>query len=267
VDTFLVTVYCLIDDVYRRYAGPVRAHLPGRPGELSDSEVLTLAVLAQWEPHGSERQFIAWAATHWRAYFPRLLSQSAFNRRARQLYGVLAQLSGWIRTAVDTQMDCPRVYEIIDGVPVPLMRRCRGSRHRSFGIEADFRSRRQRSGAVLRRQTPGRGGSGRVCEWLGRRTGQYRGALAGRSLVHLASAARCASTVGRNTGRRASSNSPPWRPPPGPARTRAWAAECWPVVRWTDAGRSRLSGCGLAATLASRLGSRGAAQERFRRRS
>jgi hypothetical protein len=138
VDTFLVTVYCLIDDLYRRYAGPVRAHLPGRPGELSDSEVLTLAVLAQWQPRGSERQFIAWAATHWRAYFPRLLSQSAFNRRARQLYGVLAQLSGWIRTAVEDHVDGPSVYEIIDGVPVPLMRRCRGSGHRSFGSEADF---------------------------------------------------------------------------------------------------------------------------------
>jgi hypothetical protein len=138
VDTFLVTVYCLIDDLYRRYAGPVRAHLPGRPGELSDSEVLTLAVLAQWQPRGSERQFIAWAAKHWRAYFPRLLSQSAFNRRARQLYGVLAQLSGWIRTAVANQMDCPSAYQIMDGVPVPLMRRCRGHRHRSFGIEADF---------------------------------------------------------------------------------------------------------------------------------
>jgi hypothetical protein len=137
VDTFLVTVYCVIDDLYRRHAGAMRAHLPGRPGELSDSEVLTLTILAQWQPAGSERQFIAWAATHWRAYFPRLLSQSAFNRRARQLYGVLARLSGWIRSAVEEYLDCPRVYEIIDGVPVPLMRRCRGSRHRSFGVEAD----------------------------------------------------------------------------------------------------------------------------------
>lgn len=138
MDTFLVTVYCLIDDLYRRYAGPVRAHLPGRPGELSDSEVLTLTVLAQWQPSGSERQFIAWAAKHWRGYFPRLLTQSAFNRRARQLYGVLAHLSDWIRTAVEDQVDGPSAYEIIDGVPVPLMRRCRGSRHRSFGVEADF---------------------------------------------------------------------------------------------------------------------------------
>lgn len=138
MDTFLVTVYCLIDDLYREHAGPIRAHLPGRPGELSDSEVLTLAVLAQWQPSGSERQFIAWAAKHWRAYFPRLVSQSAFNRRARQLYGVLARLSGWIRAAVDNELDGRSAYEIMDGVPVPLMRRCRGRRHRCFGTEADF---------------------------------------------------------------------------------------------------------------------------------
>jgi hypothetical protein len=138
VDTFLVTVYCLIDDLYRQHAGPVRAHLPGRPGELSDSEVLTLAVLCQWQPSGSERQFVAWAAKHWRTYFPRLVSQSAFNRRARQLYGVLAGLSDWIRQAVERQLDGSSAYQVIDGVPVPLMRRCRGRRQRCFGSEADF---------------------------------------------------------------------------------------------------------------------------------
>ena len=57
VDTFLVTVYCLIDDLYRRYAGPVRAHLPGRPGELSDSEVLTLEVMRELEGETRERRW------------------------------------------------------------------------------------------------------------------------------------------------------------------------------------------------------------------
>ena len=138
MDTFLVTVYCLIDDLYRQHAAPVRAHLPGRPGELSDSEVLTLTLLAQWQASGSERQFVAWAAKHWRSYFPRLLTQSAFNRRARQLYGVLAQLGHWIRTAVEAQIGLVSVYEVMDGVPVPLMRRCRGHSRRCFGTEADF---------------------------------------------------------------------------------------------------------------------------------
>jgi len=138
VDTFLVTVYCLIDDLYREHAAPVRAHCPGRPGELSDSEVLTLAVLCQWQPAGSERRFIAWAARHWRSYFPRLLSQSAFNRRARQLSGVLARLAEWIRLRIEPDLDAAPVYEAIDGVPVPLMRRARGTRHRCFGVEADI---------------------------------------------------------------------------------------------------------------------------------
>ena len=138
VDTFLTTVYCLVDDVYRQHVAPVRAHLPGRPGELSDSEVLTLTLLCQWQSARSERQFVAWAAAHWRAYFPRLLSQSAFNRRARQLYGVLARLSDWIRQAVETQLGQVSVHEVVDGVAVPLMRRCRGRRHHCFGVEADF---------------------------------------------------------------------------------------------------------------------------------
>jgi hypothetical protein len=105
---------------------------------LSDSEVLTLMLLCQWQSSRSERQFVAWAADHWQAYFPRLLSQSAFNRRARQLYGVLARLGDWIRQGVVAQLDQMSAYEVVDGVPVPLMRRCRGSRHRSFGVEADF---------------------------------------------------------------------------------------------------------------------------------
>ena len=138
VDTFLTTVYCLIDDLYREHAAPIRAHLPGRRGALSDSEVLTLMVVCQWQPSGSERQFVAWAATHWRSYFPRLLSQSAFNRRARQLYGALAQLSGWIRDAIEAELGHVSAYEIMDGVSVPLMRRCRGDRRRCFGAEADF---------------------------------------------------------------------------------------------------------------------------------
>ena len=134
VDTFLVTVYCLIDDLYRDYAAPLRAHLPGRPGELSDSEVLTLAVLCQWQAAGSERRFLAWAATHWRAYFPQLLSQSAFNRRARQLCGVLASMAEWIRQRIELELDAAPVYEVLDGLPVPLMRRARGNHARLVSV-------------------------------------------------------------------------------------------------------------------------------------
>ena len=75
--TFLATVYCTIDELYVARYGP---HKPVRRGvapQASDSEVLTLLVLAHWQSERSEDAFIAYVAQHWRPYFPRVLSQSA----------------------------------------------------------------------------------------------------------------------------------------------------------------------------------------------
>lgn len=135
LDTFLTAVYVLMDDLYRAEALP---HLPPRPGArpgLSDSEVLTLAVLAQWQAANSERAFVAFVNQHWQAYFPQRLTQSAFNRRVRQLGQVLAFLGPRVRQQLSALLG-PSAFEVLDGVPVPLMRRCRGNAHRLFGTEA-----------------------------------------------------------------------------------------------------------------------------------
>lgn len=129
LDTFLVAVYTLIDDLYRATCA---AHKPRRRGArpaMSDSEVLTLLVCGQWQRR-SEHDLVRHAATHWRAYFPRLLSQSAFNRRARDLAGVLAALVPELARQLGAAL---AGYHVVDGVPVPLARRVRGTRRRLFG--------------------------------------------------------------------------------------------------------------------------------------
>src|SRR5947209_7458991 len=131
LDTFLTTVYCLVDDLYRAEFAPAKPVRLGHRPELSDSEVLTLMALAQWQPARAERRVVAYAARHWRAYFPRLLSPSAFNRRARDLWGVLCALGPRVAAHL-AALAGPAAYEALDGVPVPLMRRCRGDRHRVF---------------------------------------------------------------------------------------------------------------------------------------
>ena len=134
--TFLVTVYSLVDDLYQVHLAP---HKPGRRGavpRLSDSEVLTLTLLAQWQQDRSERAFLRTAARQWRGYVPRLLSQSAFNRRARDLAGALCLLGPLVSQHLGLALFGPAAYEVLDGVPVPLMRRCRGNRHRLFANEA-----------------------------------------------------------------------------------------------------------------------------------
>ena len=135
LDTFLTTVYCITDELYQQRFAPLKPKRPGKKPALSDSEVLTLTILAQWQTSRSERAFGEYAANHWRSYFPRLLSQSQFNRRSRDLVGVLAALGPAIAWELTRLLGTP-AYEVLDGVPVPLMRRCRGDRHRCFRDEA-----------------------------------------------------------------------------------------------------------------------------------
>lgn len=135
LDTFLTTVYCIVDDLYRAHCA---AHKPVRPGPtptLSDSELLTLALVAQWQPHRSERAAIRHAAAHWRTYFPALLGQSGCNRRIRDLCGVLAALAPLLGARVAARGG-GGTHAVLDAVPVPVMRRCRGVRHRLFAAEA-----------------------------------------------------------------------------------------------------------------------------------
>ena len=86
LDTFVVGVYTVVDELYQTQIAPGKPVRRGHRPEMADSEVLTLLLLGQLlgtPEHGLLRH----AATYWRAYFPRLLSQSAFNRRARELGG------------------------------------------------------------------------------------------------------------------------------------------------------------------------------------
>jgi hypothetical protein len=138
VDTFLVTVYVLVADLYRERFAPRKPRRPGARPELSDEEVLTLVLLAQWLPQRSERAFLRYAAAHWRAYFPRLLHQSAFNRRARDLGQVLAALGPAVATLARQRLGLARAYQVWDGLPIPLERPCRARRSHLFGDAAGF---------------------------------------------------------------------------------------------------------------------------------
>lgn len=135
LDTFLTLVYCTVDELYQAHFAAAKPSRPGKAPDVSDSEVLTLALLAQWHPSRSERAVGRYAARHWRAYFPRLLDQSAFNRRVRDLHGVLAALGPALAAQVGHHLQLRVPYEVLDAIPVPVMARCRGNRHRCFANE------------------------------------------------------------------------------------------------------------------------------------
>ena len=130
-DTFVTTVYVVVDDLCRDRPDELRPNRRGRKPVLSESEVITLALLSQWHSRGSERAFLRFAARHWRSYFP-LIGQSGFNKRVRALRSRIAELALEVGKQVHRLMGTGSMYGAMDGVLVPLMRICRGRRRRLF---------------------------------------------------------------------------------------------------------------------------------------
>ena len=124
----------LVDDwlKHKHSSEPPRA---GRPALLTDPEVITLAILAQWPRFRSERDFWRFASSHLRPYFPALCSQSQLNRRIRALEPEMRELQlAFARELADPSA----VYRVMDTTLVPAIVRVRASRKGLFCGQASF---------------------------------------------------------------------------------------------------------------------------------
>jgi hypothetical protein len=84
-ETFLATLYTIVDDWYQRYAPHCVVRRVGTKPTFSDSEVMTLAITQHWLGIPDEREFLRVLRNNFLPPFPRLVSQGQFNRRARNL--------------------------------------------------------------------------------------------------------------------------------------------------------------------------------------
>lgn len=119
LDTFLTTLYVVVDDWYTVSMAQHMVRTRGQTPQMSDSEVLTVALAGQWRvgvPWRSERGVVRYMQVHGRVWFPKMLQRSAFNERVRNLWaafiGLQQALSGWLHQATE-------IYEIVDCVPLP----------------------------------------------------------------------------------------------------------------------------------------------------
>jgi hypothetical protein len=142
LDSFLVSLYVLVDDWWKlnRSSRPSKT---GRPALLTDSEVLTLAILAQWPRFRSERDFWRFAWAHLRSYFPTLCCQSQFNRRIRALEPELRTLQ---RAFARELAEPSAAYRVLDTTLVAAM------------VAAMVRVRASRKGLFCGQATDHRGG-------------------------------------------------------------------------------------------------------------
>lgn len=115
LDTFLTTLYVLVDDSIKSQP-PTTLH-PGPLASLSESEVVTLAMLSQWKQFPSERVFVRYARTHLRSAFPTMPHRSQLNRLIRAAHDRIVAVG---QTVVTLLGSTNQPYEVLDGMGVAV---------------------------------------------------------------------------------------------------------------------------------------------------
>ena len=134
-ETLIVTIFVLVDDWYQQEGKTLKGKSPGAKAEMSDSEIITLAIMMDYLPFPGETQFIGFIRANYGKWFPDLLDQSQFNRRLRKLGQMLESLRRkWVKQLGGTNA----LRLVIDPKPIPVMGYRRSKRHSDFEGSANY---------------------------------------------------------------------------------------------------------------------------------
>jgi len=116
LDTLATALYARTDDLLKSHPKrvPYRPEV-GLAPQISDAEIITLAVMQALLGHTSEARWLRHAAAHLKHLFPYLPQQAGYNKRLRKLAGTLNWLIGMLGR--DTSLWTDDVW-VVDSTPV-----------------------------------------------------------------------------------------------------------------------------------------------------
>src|SRR5215212_7957427 len=132
LSTFIVAVFCLIDDRLKGHRFRQRGPAP----KLSDSEVLTIEVVGEFLGIDTDKAIHLFFCRHYREWFPALgeIHRTTFSRQAANLWKLKEHL--W----QDLLLLAPHdpTFALVDSMPLPACLFARAYRCRRFRGEAAF---------------------------------------------------------------------------------------------------------------------------------
>ena len=132
LSTFMVEVFCLIDD----WLADKKLRTRGPRPTLHDSEVLTMEVLGEFLGIDEDKSIYTYFRQHWSAWFPGIaqVHRTTFTRQSANLWAVKQAL--WQHILGQIELD--PVVSIIDSFPVPVCRFARAYRCKLMPDAAAF---------------------------------------------------------------------------------------------------------------------------------
>ena len=136
LDDFIITTFCMIDDMLKDILGSGRLRQRGPAPVLSDSEVLTIEVVGEYLRLHQDKAIFDYFQRHYSHFFPATstLHRTTFVRQAANLRSVKELV--WQGILAQTSFDSE--FHIIDSIPLPACQFARAYRCRRFKGDAAF---------------------------------------------------------------------------------------------------------------------------------
>ena len=131
LSTFIITVYCLVEDELR---GRPRLRQRGHAPALSDGEVLTMEIVGEYLGLDTDTGLYRYFRRHYGVWFPALrrIDRSTFARQAANLWARKGEL--W--QAVSERVAHDPALSIVDSFPIPVCRFARAPECLADGVDA-----------------------------------------------------------------------------------------------------------------------------------
>lgn len=136
LNTFIVSVFCVLDDLLRGRQRSYRRRGPSP--KLSDSEVITMEVVGEFLGIDTDKGIYEFFSRHYPEWFPQLLEvhRTTFARQAANLWKVKERI--WQRTLRDEFAEGPQGERVpplmvIDSLAIPVCKKSRSYRCKTMG--------------------------------------------------------------------------------------------------------------------------------------
>jgi hypothetical protein len=135
IEELLLVTFVLVDDWYEQKGKYLLGRTVGAKPIFSDSEVLTLMLAIDFFEFTSERRYLAFIRANYLNLFPKLLDQSQYNRRARNLRLLLNELRKDWAKELEVQWEN---HFLLDTTPVIVVGYRRDKSHSNFRGSAEY---------------------------------------------------------------------------------------------------------------------------------
>lgn len=135
MEDFIITVHCIVDDLLKKLNNNLKIRKSGFGPALSDSEIITVEIVAEFSKIDTDKGAWEYFCNHWRFLFLNLGSRVNFAKHASNLWAIKQK----IQKELAKQLGCTTDFlHLADGLPMPVCHFKRANFSQIFAGEAAY---------------------------------------------------------------------------------------------------------------------------------